>query len=81
MARKASLMNVQTYWLIVAPGLLFGLSLVGWLALWVTRPGNVIQAGSSEQATAGPPLILLRHSFCTTVLCGERPQQGHRGRA
>ena len=49
-------MNVQTYWLIVAPGLLFGLSLVGWLALWVTRPGNVIQAGSSEQATAGPPL-------------------------
>jgi hypothetical protein len=49
-------MNVQTYWLIVAPGLLFGLSLVGWLALWVTRPGNVIQAGSSERATGGPPL-------------------------
>jgi hypothetical protein len=50
-------MSLQTYWLIVAPGLLFGLSLVGWLALWVTRPSAVIQQGSlSERATDGPHL-------------------------
>jgi hypothetical protein len=25
------------YWLVIAPALLFGVSLIGWIALWVTR--------------------------------------------
>jgi hypothetical protein len=25
--------------------------------------------------------VLLRHSFCTSSLCDNRPQEGHRGRA
>jgi hypothetical protein len=30
-------MSIQTYWLVVAPALLLGLSGVGWFALWWTR--------------------------------------------
>jgi hypothetical protein len=28
-------MTLQTYWLVVAPGVLFGLSLIGWAALFM----------------------------------------------
>ncbi len=31
------MMTVETYWLFVAPGLLLGLSSVGWVTLWITR--------------------------------------------
>jgi hypothetical protein len=31
-------MSLETYWLVVAPGLLLALSAVGWAWLWVTRP-------------------------------------------
>jgi hypothetical protein len=31
-------MTLDTYWLVIAPALLLGVSLIGWLALWVTRP-------------------------------------------
>jgi hypothetical protein len=41
-------MDLQTYWLIVAPGLLFGLSLIGWVALWVTAPGGGAQRQLEE---------------------------------
>jgi hypothetical protein len=30
-------MSLQTYWLVIAPALLLGLSGFGWLALWLTR--------------------------------------------
>jgi hypothetical protein len=30
-------MNLQTYWLVIAPALLFGLSAIGWAGLWITR--------------------------------------------
>ena len=40
-----------------------------------------LQARVDQLAGRINALVLLRHSFCTTVLCGERPQQGHRGRA
>ncbi len=31
-------MTPQFYWLVAAPGLMAGLSAVGWLTLWLTRP-------------------------------------------
>ncbi|MDR3530914.1 MAG: hypothetical protein P4L90_10220 [Rhodopila sp.] len=31
-------MTPQFYWLVAAPGLMLGLSAVGWFALWLTRP-------------------------------------------
>jgi hypothetical protein len=30
-------MSLETYWLVVAPLILAGLSGVGWLTLWLTR--------------------------------------------
>jgi hypothetical protein len=30
-------MSLQTYWVVVAPLFLLGLSGIGWLALWLTR--------------------------------------------
>jgi hypothetical protein len=30
-------MSLETYWLMVAPGLLFGLSAIGWAWLFLTR--------------------------------------------
>ena len=30
-------MSLETYWLVVAPGLLLGLSAIGWAWLWMTR--------------------------------------------
>lgn len=31
--------SVETYWLVIAPAMLLGLSAVVWLWLWITRPG------------------------------------------
>jgi hypothetical protein len=30
-------MNPETYWLVIAPALLFGLSAIAWAGLWITR--------------------------------------------
>jgi hypothetical protein len=30
-------MTFETYWLVIAPAALFGLSLIGWAGLWLTR--------------------------------------------
>jgi hypothetical protein len=30
-------MTVQTYWLVIAPAMLLGLSAVAWVGLWITR--------------------------------------------
>jgi hypothetical protein len=37
-------MDLPTYWLVVAPGLLFSLSLFGWLVLWATSHGGLQRA-------------------------------------
>jgi hypothetical protein len=31
-------MSLEIYWLVIAPALLFGLSAIAWVALWLTRP-------------------------------------------
>ena len=31
-------MSVETYWLVIAPAALLGLSAVAWVGLWITRP-------------------------------------------
>ena len=31
-------MSLQTYWVLIAPLILLGLSGIGWAALWLTRP-------------------------------------------
>jgi hypothetical protein len=38
MAWEAALMTLDIYWLVIAPALLLGVSLIGWIALWITRP-------------------------------------------
>jgi hypothetical protein len=30
-------MNPQTYWMVVAPAVLIGISAIGWAWLWLTR--------------------------------------------
>jgi hypothetical protein len=30
-------MTLETYWLVIAPAALFGLSAVAWVGLWITR--------------------------------------------
>ena len=35
-------MNLQIYWLVIAPTLLLGLSAIGWVGLWVTRPHRMV---------------------------------------
>ncbi len=49
-------MSLQIYWLVVAPGLLFGLSLIGWLALWLlprpTPKAKPAEEANKEQASA-----------------------------
>lgn len=37
LAWKATGMSLETYWIVVAPLALLGLSGVGWLTLWLTR--------------------------------------------
>ena len=44
-------MSLQTYWLVVAPALLLGLSGFGWLALWLTRAPR---RASTSQRTPAP---------------------------
>jgi hypothetical protein len=35
--KVAAVLNLETYWLVIAPALLFGLSAVAWAGLWITR--------------------------------------------
>jgi hypothetical protein len=35
--KVAPVMNLETYWLVIAPALLFTLSAVAWAGLWITR--------------------------------------------
>jgi hypothetical protein len=47
-------MTPQFYWLVAAPGLMAGLSAVGWLALWLTRPKRKDADAAAQNQMALP---------------------------
>ena len=48
-------MTLETYWTVVAPGALFGLSLIGWIALLLTRHPR--RLGPHDQSLRSQPLV------------------------
>jgi hypothetical protein len=52
--------NLETYWLVVAPALLLGLSAVGWAGLWFTRKHETPEKPAGQDhppAIRGQPFI------------------------
>jgi hypothetical protein len=47
-------MTVETYWLVIAPSLLLGLSGFGWLALWFAASGEVTQKDATPVSARAP---------------------------
>jgi hypothetical protein len=48
--------TAQFYWLVAAPGLMAGLSAVGWLVLWLTRPSRKAARQPDETKQMALPL-------------------------